>query len=211
MWTPPSDPVAVLSDRLTALLLRSPHLKQQLFPEGVGQSPYSVLDYHGSLVLGDKTGATAVFARTQHVQFQQDGVQAILEHFWGRGVQLSEYSTTAGSIAESFRDDGRRHLVIRLPEKMARGQTLEFSTERTMHQTFTTAEGWFELAIDHPILQLSHAVIFPKERPCKEAHLLVGEWQRPLSVIRLVDGKTLVRCDLAEPRSHTAYRICWSW
>jgi hypothetical protein len=42
----------------------------------------------------------AVFRRVQRIQFQQDGVGAILDHFWGDGVALAAYRTTAGVLKE---------------------------------------------------------------------------------------------------------------
>src|SRR5207244_8849203 len=98
-----------------------------------------------------------------------------------------------------------------LPRPMARGETLEFTSQRTMLETFSTKDGWFELTIDHPILQLSHGILFPKERPCQQAHLVVGEWERRLPVIDLAGGKTLVRYDQVQPEANTPYPIRWSW
>src|SRR5437016_2911176 len=207
MPVPTSEPSAVVSANIYALILTSPRLKQQLLPEGLSVSPYKVLDYHATLVLGDKKGSTAVFERTQHIQFQQQGVGAILDHFWGAGVQLTEYANTAGRIADSFRDEGRRHLVVELPRPMARGEALEFTSERSMLETFSTKEGWFELTVDHPILQLSHGILFPKDRPCQQAHLVVGEWERRLPIIHLAGDKTLVRYDQVQPEANTPYRI----
>src|SRR5436305_5352072 len=141
MPIPSGEPSSIVSDRLYALILSSPRLKKQLLPEGLSVSPYRVLDYHATLALGDKKGSTAVFERTQRVQFQQQGVGAILDHFWGAGVQLTEYANTAGRIADSFRDEGRRHLVLELPRPMVRGETLEFTSERTILQDVSNKAG----------------------------------------------------------------------
>src|SRR5205085_11087748 len=107
-------------DRLTTLILSSPRLRKLLLPGGLIRSPYQVLDYQGTLILRDKKGTVASFERRQVVQFQQDGVGAILDHFWGTGVGLTQYTTTAGVLKESFRDQGKRHLLIALARKMAR-------------------------------------------------------------------------------------------
>ncbi len=72
----------MISGRIGALILGSPRLRQQLQPEGPLISPYEILDYRSVLVLEDEKGTRAVFQRTQRVKFLQDGVEAILDHFW---------------------------------------------------------------------------------------------------------------------------------
>src|SRR5687768_6971143 len=130
MDVPHVDQPPIVSPRIYALILGSPRLRRQLLPQGLSCSPYRVLDYHQTLILADPKGTRAVFRRTQRIQFQQDGVAAILDHFWGDGVALAEYRTTVGTLKDSFRDDGRRHLVLELKRPMARGEILEFTIER---------------------------------------------------------------------------------
>ncbi|MFN0072421.1 MAG: hypothetical protein ACKVVP_13135 [Chloroflexota bacterium] len=201
----------VLSARAYAQILTSPRLKRLLLPEGLGMSPYTVVSFHGVLDLADKTGRLAVFHRTQEVRFQQQGVGAILDHFWGSGVANVAYSTTAGALGELIHDGGVRHQVIELPKPMWRGDDFAFATERTMMETFMTTDSYFELVIDHPLQQLSHAVLFPKARPCQQAVLVVGASRQALAIDRLPGGKTLVRVDLPKAEAHTAYRIEWVW
>src|SRR4051812_17093033 len=100
------DSKPVVSARVQALILDTPRLREQLLPEGPLGSPYEVLDYRAVLVLEDRNGRKAVFHRTQRVRFLQDGVGAILDHFWGDGVLLADYAQTAGEIGESFKDAG---------------------------------------------------------------------------------------------------------
>jgi hypothetical protein len=71
-------------------------------------TPYEVLDYQGTLTLIDPEGGRAVFHRTEQIRFVQDGVSAILDHFWGDGVALTDYRNSAGRLAESFSDGDRR-------------------------------------------------------------------------------------------------------
>src|SRR5437773_1909559 len=116
------DNSSIISAQLSAFILGSPRLKTKLFPQGLFVLPYTVLDYDATLVLEDKHGSVATFRRTQRVQFQQDGVRAILDHFWGDGVVLTNYRHSAGRIADSFKSHGRRHLVIGLKQPAGRGQ-----------------------------------------------------------------------------------------
>lgn len=118
----PDEPVHVVSSRISALILTSPRLKRQLLPQGLITSPYTILDYRATLVLRDEKGVVATFERAEHIEFQQQGGGAILDHFWGDGVALGAYANSAESIGDSFRDEGRRHLVIGLERPMARGE-----------------------------------------------------------------------------------------
>src|SRR3954469_13233284 len=92
------DGEEVISPRINALILGSPRLRQQLLPEGPLVSPYEILDYRSVLVLEDQQGVKAVFRRTQRVKFLQNGVEAILDHFWGDGVLVVDYRNSAGRI-----------------------------------------------------------------------------------------------------------------
>ena len=205
------DPRPIVSARITALILDSPRLRRQLFPEGLTTSPYSVLDYHQTLILRDTTGTRAVFRRVQRIQFQHDGVGAILDHFWGDGVALASYKHTAGSITASFRDGGRRHLVITLPRPMRRGEVLEFTVERVALEAFLETEEWEETTIDHPIRQLSRRIVFPAGRACNAASLIIGNEAGPLHVFEGLDGHTELRLHIPQAQAHAPYTVHWRW
>ena len=205
------DPRPIVSARITALILDSPRLRRQLFPEGLSTSPYTVLNYHQTLTLRDTTGTRAVFRRVQRIQFQHDSVGAILDHFWGDGVALAGYTNTAGPIAASFRDGGLRHLVIRLPRPMRRGEVLEFVVERVALEAFTEEEEWEETTIDHPIRQLSRTIVFPAGRACNAATLTCGDEAARLHIFARPDGGTELRLHIPTAQAHTPYTVRWSW
>src|SRR4051812_23477295 len=96
----------VVSPKVYGLILDSEPLLLRLLPEGPIGSPYEILDYRATLILDDPAGRRATFRRTQRIRFLQEGVAAILDHFWGDGVQLVAYRNTAGSIGDSFKDQG---------------------------------------------------------------------------------------------------------
>ncbi|MBA3331134.1 MAG: hypothetical protein H0T39_09740, partial [Actinobacteria bacterium] len=73
------------------------------------------------------------------------------------------------------------------------------------------ADEWLETTIDHPIEQLTREIIFPKERPCRRAALVVGGRVRPLESIRRQDGRSAVRIHIPHPQPDTPYTICWAW
>jgi len=201
----------VVSARVFALLLTSPRLRRLLLPQDPLASPYEVLEYDATLILHDPKGLRATFARRQAVRFLQDGVAAILDHFWGDGVLLTAYHHGAGKVADSFADAGRRHLVIRLRRPMRRGETLAFTVSRRALVGFTQNREWLETAIDHPIRRLRQRILFPRERPCRRAALHYAGVRVPLPVVRLADGRTLVRYALPQARADTPYLVRWAW
>ncbi|MFN0074001.1 MAG: hypothetical protein ACKVVP_21185 [Chloroflexota bacterium] len=208
---PPSEPDLIVSPRIYALILASPRLKRRLLPEGFICSPYKVLDYDNTLVLEDTKGSQAVFRRRQRIQFQQDGVSAILDHFWGNGITAAEYSTSAGRIIDSFKDGSRRHLVIQLKRPMRLGEILEFTVERRSMEMFTQPEGWEETTIDHPIHRLSRTIRFPKARPCQTAQLECNGQVIPLHVLGTKGGTTEIGLRVPKARPDTPYVIRWFW
>ncbi len=207
----PTHHDSILSPRITALILDSPRLRRLLFPEGLIISPYTVLDYHQTLILRDKKGSRAVFRRVQRIQFQHDGVGAILDQYWGDGVALASYRNTAGPILASLRDRGVRHLVIRLPRPMHRGEELTFVVERTALEAFTGDEEWEETTIDHPIQQLSRRIVFPLGRPCDAARLTCGHEMAPLHVFGQPGGQTELRLHIPHAQAQAPYTIHWRW
>lgn len=206
-----SPTIDVVSPKVYGLILNSKRLAHRLLPGGPIGSPYEILDYQATLVLDDPEGQRAIFRRTQHVRFLQDGVSAILDHLWGDGVILTDYQNTAGSIGETFKDAGTRHLVIDLNEPLGRGATLTFDVERTAMEGFTGADEWLETTIDHPIHHFGQRIVFPKDRPCQRAELVVGDVVMALTPITLADGRTLLQVAIPEPKADIPHTIRWRW
>jgi hypothetical protein len=153
----------------------------------------------------------ATFGRQEHIRFLHEGVAAILDHAWGDGVVMTYYSNDAGTLEGSLRDGARRHLVIGLKRKMARGDVLSFVVERQAMAGFLTSNEWLETTIDHPIKRLRCRVVFPEERPCRRAVLALGTQRLALPITRQDRGRTAVEIDVAAPQAHAAYSIHWSW
>jgi hypothetical protein len=204
------EPGEVVSPVVYSLILTSPYLQQLLLPEGL-TSPYEILDYDATLTLHDQQGRRATFQRTQHIRFLQDGVAGLLDHAWGQGVLVTNYQHSAGQLEESFKDQGRRHLVVELPRATRRGEQLRFTVRRDVLEAFRGATGVVETTIDHPIQQLRRTVIFPSSRPVRQASAQVEGQQWQLPITWLPDGRTLVRLDVPNPRAHTIYTVRWSW
>jgi hypothetical protein len=134
-----------------------------------------------------------------------------LDHAWGDGILTTYYRNDAGELKESLADEGRRHFVIALKRRMARGDTLTFHVQRTAMVAFTRDEEWLETTIDHPIARLQRSIVFPAKRPCLRATLHAAGRQVPLQVHRESSGRTLVRVSIDQPKAHTPYTIRWSW
>lgn len=204
-------PSPVVSPRVYSLIATSARLSDLIIPEGPQGSPYEVLDYDATLTLHDPQGQHATFQRTQWVRFLQDGVGAILDHAWGDGVVFSSYRNDAGRVGDSFRDGGRRHLVIELPRRMAKGETTPMRVTRSVSGGFTKNEEWVETLVDHPIRQLKRSVIFPKARPCLRATLHVDQWELDLPIFKVPGGGTMVRFEIEKATANTPFLLTWSW
>lgn len=206
-----SPVIDIISPKVYGLILDSERLASRLLPEGPIGSPYEILDYQAALILDDPNGYRATFQRTQRVRFLQDGVSALLDHFWGDGVILTDYQNTAGSIGDTFKDAGVRHLMVELARAMGKGEMLTFAVERTAMIGFTASEEWLETTFDHPIGNIDQRIIFPKERPCQQAELVIGDQAMPISLITMRDGRVLLRTRVPDPKADTVYTIRWRW
>lgn len=201
----------VVTPRVYALILTSPRLKQMLLPDGPLTSPYEILDYRATLFLHDPKGVKSTFQRTQRIRFLQDDISGIMDHFWGDGVMLTSYQNDAGVLKDSFRDEGRRHLVIGLKRPVGRGEELAFEVIRTSMVGFTKEEEWLETTLDHPARQLTRRVVFPRERPCLNSCLRHDGHEVDLPVTVLADGRTSVGFNIQNPKACTPYTLYWSW
>jgi len=201
----------VISPAIYGLILTSPQLQQMLLPEGLVMSPYEILDYDATLTLHDERGTRATFQRMQKIRFLQDGVAGLLDHAWGDGVLVTNYRHNVGRLEDSFKDQGRRHLVVELPRSMHRGEDLTFQVEREVMEMFRADEGWVETIIDHPIRELQRTVVFPKSRPVQQAVLERGDQEVYLPIRLLPDGRSLVQVNVLHPQAHRAYKIRWTW
>ena len=202
---------SVVSPNSYSLILSSPRLRQSILPEGLIRSPYEILDYRANLILHDPKGTKATFKRIQHIRFLQDGVSAILDHAWGDGVLVTGYHNSAGVLMGSFKDQGKRHLVIGLKQAMRKGEEVTFEVTREVMEGFPKAQEWLETTIDHPVRHMSCGVVFPRQRPCQQAAASYEGRKIALPVVQLTGGKTMLRLQMAQPRSHTPYKINWSW
>jgi len=202
----------VVSARLYAQILTSPRLKDMLLPEGILRSPYEILDYRLRLTLHDREGMRATFRRSQTIRFLQAGVSGILDHAWGSGIVMTTYYNDAGCLADSFRDEGRRHMVVRLKRAMGPGEMLTFHVERTTMASFVAEDQWWmETTIDHPIRNLSVEVVFPRTRAPLYALLDHSGDERSMPVHWRADGRYQVRFDLGAADAHAPYFIRWAW
>ena len=94
---------------------------------------------------------------------------------------------------------------------MHRGETLAFDVERTAMASFISDEEWLETTIDHPIHRLSQCVVFPLERPCQQAELVVSDRVLPLRPVRRADGSMVLRLTIPHPKVDTPYLVRWRW
>jgi hypothetical protein len=211
MSAPTPESAQIVSARTYAQILTSRRLRNRLLPEGIRRSPYEILDYDVTLNLNDAKGLRATHKRSQRIRFLQNGVSGILDHMWGTGITPTTYYSDAGRLEDSFRDEGRRHLVLGLARPMGKGETLAYEVERGIMAGFTDGQEWFETTIDHPISRLRARVVFPRRRPAGQAWLHHDGARIPLRPHRLSDGRTVVRFGIECARPHSPYTIVWDW
>ncbi len=200
-----------MSLKLYWLIKSSPILRKALLPEDANKAPYEVLDYNTTLLLRDPYGIRATEIRRERVRFLQNGISAMLDHFWGDGAVAHSYEHTAGPIRDSFKVDEVRHVLVGLKKLPAKGEQLSFGIARSIVGGFTKKEEWVETVADHPVGRLTRNVVFPTERPCKKAVLRYGEDEFELPVVELSNGRTLVSFEAPTPEIDAKLTVYWEW
>jgi hypothetical protein len=122
---------------------------------------YEILDYDSVLDLVDANGETAIFKRRQRVRFLQDHIIAFQDYAWGEGEIFAGYSCSPGRVVDRYREGDQWNILISLRETKSAGDVIDFYTERTIKDGFTTADEWWQVEIRHQTRQFRLAIIFP--------------------------------------------------
>ncbi|TAK36776.1 MAG: hypothetical protein EPO21_01570 [Chloroflexota bacterium] len=124
---------------------------------------------------------------------------------------MTYYHNGGGTLEDSFRDEGRHHLVIGMKRAMRRGEALTFDVEREAMVEFTKDEEWLETSIDHPVQHMVQTIVFPVERPCLRATFETEGRKITLPIRKTREGKTSVRFETPKARAMTPYTVRWLW
>lgn len=185
---------------------------RQKSPEGL----FEVLDYETRLELLDPQGHTARLTKHERVKFLQDYVLAFQDYAWGQGNVLADYTCTPGFEADRYREGERWNILISLRETKYRGDVQDFYIERKLTNTFTQAEEWWQIEMQHRTRRAKLEVLFPKKRHCREAWVLERNRNRATHLdapnfTDLADGRQLLSWETIEPRRFETYTVKWRW
>ena len=177
---------------------------------------YQVLNHDTTLELIDPQGKRAVVRRRKNIRFLQDYVVAFWDTAWGDGDLFAEYECSPGTPVDRFKEGSRFYTLISLREVKRRGDVLRYHVRRVIRGGFTrTHESW-TTEIRHDTDRLRIAIIFPKERLCREAKLVQQNVNRTRRLgaehLRtLEDGRQILEWEVRHPRLHERYLIKWTW
>lgn len=177
---------------------------------------YKVDQYDTTLELVDGHGAVALFTKRQQVEFLQDGIVAVQDQAWGDGDIFVDYRCTPGVAVDRYIESNRWKILISLRATKNRGDQETLAVERTIEQGFTAPTEHFQTQVDHPMRQLSMAVIFPPDRLPKQITLLEQDAKRSRQVdlstaIPLSRGRFCYQWQITRPRLYEAYILKWDW
>lgn len=177
---------------------------------------YEIIDYDSTLELLDPKGKTAIFKRRQRVKFLQDHIIAFQDYAWGDGDIFAGYKCSPGVEVDRYREGDQWNILISLRETKNAGDVLDFYTERTIKEGFTSDEEWWQVEIRHHTKQFRLAVIFPASRHCQRAVLLHPSQNRtkvmnPEHFTTLPDGRQVLTWETNQLKRFDAYIIKWIW
>jgi hypothetical protein len=177
---------------------------------------YEILDYDSVLDLVDANGETAIFKRRQRVRFLQDHIIAFQDYAWGEGEIFAGYSCSPGRVVDRYREGDQWNVLISLRETKSAGDVIDFYTERTIKNGFTTADEWWQVEIRHQTRQFRLAIIFPAERRCRRALLIQRSKQQttvlgPGHFTDRPDGRQVLTWETSKLKRFESYTIRWTW
>jgi hypothetical protein len=177
---------------------------------------YEILDYDTTLELLDAKGHTAKFSKRQKVRFLQNNIIAFEDYAWGAGTIFHTYSVAPGKAVDFYPEGDRWNVLISLRESKQSGDIQDFRIERTIMDGFTNAEEWKQVEIRHRTHRVKMGVIFPKDRPCRQAQILQRSRKHaivlgPEHFHRLPNGRQLVSWETQNVQPLEIFTLRWQW
>lgn len=177
---------------------------------------YHILDYDSTLELLDVKGKTAVLKKRQQVKFLQDNVIAFQDYAWGDGETLVDYKCSPGKVVDRYQEGDRWNVLISLRETKNSGDIEDFYIERTLKNSFTKDEEWWQVELRHHTQELKLTLIFPKERRCRRAILLQRSKHHtnvlgPEHFSDLPDGRQTLTWETKKSPRFEIYTLRWKW
>jgi hypothetical protein len=177
---------------------------------------YKVKILDVSLELMDRGGKKAIYRKREVVQYIQDGVFAVQDQAWGNGSIFVDYRCFPGRLVDKYQEGYRWYLLISLRGLRKKGDTEEFTVQRTIENGFTTSNETFQVQVDHPMDRVMINVIFPRTRIPRSVTLVENNLKRSHSlqnqhVMRLPDGRICYSWKHDHPRLYEGYILKWEW
>jgi hypothetical protein len=177
---------------------------------------YEILEYDSTLELLDARGKKARLVRREVIRFLQDNVVAIQDHGWGSGKLFAEYRCQPGVPVDFYEDGAKHNVLISLRETKNRGDMIELWSERVIKGGFLRCPWWLETEIDHLTRHLRLSIIFPKQRPCRQASLARKSTKKTVLLgaqhFRFFpDGRQRLTWETKAPKLNDLYTIKWDW
>jgi hypothetical protein len=210
------DKLVALVSGLTNLAVHARRLLRTAAKLRSGQTPptsYENVSLDIVLDIRDPKGQRAVLERRQRVRFLTSDSGAVRDLVWGEGNTLVHY-TAVGARRLGVRPEGsKRAVLLALGRRPQRGEQASVRSRRVIAGGLTQPAEYWEAMVERPTQRLSLQVLFPPERPPREAHLVASAGQ-PTHRIRVryrSDGRPCLSWRLRQPVPDCTYSLCWTW
>lgn len=185
------------------------------FTRNKNQGMYEILDYETTLELS-ATGKTATFLKRLKVRFLQDNIISFQDYMWGDSDTLSSYKCAPGKVVDWYQEGDRWNILISLSRSKSRGEVEEFFIQTKIKNGFTKPEEWQQQEIRHKTNRLKMTVIFPKQRPCKQAIVKERSTHKSIElgtehITFMADGRQLVSWETNNIEPLEIYTLRWIW
>ena len=176
--------------------------------------PYETRALALRLEISDAQGDHAVLRRDQQIRVRTGDGLVLREVIWGEGRQLARYRVQGARRLGVRREGAQQALLLDPDQPASAGRTVTVRSRRTIRGGFRQQEEYCATLLERPTDQLAITVVFPAERPPRNAQLVGGLPQRVLRRVAVryqADGRARLACRLHRPAVAIPYRLEWTW
>jgi hypothetical protein len=175
---------------------------------------YEVVSYHATLELQDTYGQSAIYKKKELVRVLKDNCSSVWDDAWGDGQPFVSHRVQPGRIVKRVQVGARYRSLIALPTAKHKGELLPLEVRRRIRNGFRQSDQWWlEVAVNHPVHQLSLGVIFPGIRAVREAQVLAQRSENMVSlpVQTRPDGRQEVLYQASDVPIGECLTLQWRW
>lgn len=187
---------------------------RKLFPSlspGVG---YMNVRLDLELDIDDVRGHRAILYRRQRIRFLRADSEPVRDLVWGEGTPVARYTASGAQRLGIVPEGSKQAVLLRVPPVARQGTKATILSRRLIKDGLVGRSEYFEALVERPTSHLAMRILFPPERPPRDAVLVTSPRRadgRRVPVRYGADGRPTLSWRVRVPVPDTVYCLRWSW